>query len=90
MDFIQKALGTQSTITTSVVSISNIQINVNSAGVYNADTPISQDHFEIGNFVDKNLPEERLVLIDGEFYKISDEINQNKEFGSDRGIFNTP
>ncbi|MEK7534767.1 MAG: hypothetical protein AAB600_05590 [Patescibacteria group bacterium] len=90
MEFIQRALSTQSTVTTSIVSISNKQINVNSDEVHNAAVPILQDHFEIGNFVDKNLPEERLALIDGKFYKISDQSNQDEGFTSNSGIFNTP
>jgi hypothetical protein len=90
MNFIQKALSTQSNLTTNVVSISNVQINANYNEIYNAAVPISQDHFEIGNFVDKNLPEERLALIDGKFYKISDRANQDEGFTSNNGIFNTP
>lgn len=90
MNFIQKALSTQSTVTTNVVSISNVQINANYNEIYNAAVPISQDHFEIGDFVGRNSPAQRLVLIDGEFYKISDQANQDGGFTSNNGIFNTP
>lgn len=78
---------TQSNITSNL-TISDIKDNtlINEFSVI--DKVNKPDRFEIGNFSSQENIKETLVIIDGQFFRISKEQN-NKGFSSNEGIFKT-
>jgi hypothetical protein len=67
-------------------NITTIQGNSNDPIIIVTGAP--QDNFQIGNYVGNNLPEEKLVIIDGEFARVEDQ-KQNQGFDYNLGIFAT-
>lgn len=60
---------------------------INQVGIFIFDVS-KQDNFQIGNFVGSNLPQENLIIINGEFSKLEDQ-PKNQGFNYNLGIFAT-